>query len=100
MSARPFDWRHTPGLATMTGAVLVFLYAPLMILVIYAFNANRLVSIWSGFSLDWFAAVLSNDDIRGAAFNSVVIAVVAAIASTGIATAGAIALSRGRSLIA
>ena len=49
MSPRAFDWRHTPGLSTLTVAIIVFLYAPLLILVVYAFNANRLVTVWSGF---------------------------------------------------
>jgi spermidine/putrescine transport system permease protein len=96
MSARPFDWRHTPGLATFTVAIFVFLYAPLLILVAYAFNANRLVTVWSGFSVEWFVRVAQNGDIRNAAVNSVIIAIAASIASTSIATAGAIALSRGR----
>jgi len=54
------------------------------------------VSVWSGFSLDWFVVVAGNDDIRRAALNSVVIAIVAALGSTLIATAGAIALQRGK----
>ena len=93
---RAFDWRHTPGLSTVTAAILVFLYAPLLVLVVYAFNANRLVSVWSGFSVDWFVRVAQNGDIRGAALNSVAIAIVAAIMSTSIATAGALAMQRGR----
>jgi spermidine/putrescine transport system permease protein len=93
--ARPFDWRHTPGLSTVVGAVLVFLYAPLLILVVYSFNANRLVTVWSGFSIEWFITVANNDDIRGAMLNSIVVAVVAAIASSIAATAGAMGLQRG-----
>jgi spermidine/putrescine transport system permease protein len=95
MSARAFDWRHTPGLSTLTGAIIVFLYAPLLILVAYAFNANRLVTVWSGFSVDWFVRVADNADIRSAAVNSLIIAVAASIASTLIATMGALALQRG-----
>ena len=95
-AAKPFSWRHTPGLSSFTALILVFLYAPLLILVVYAFNANRLVTVWTSFSLGWFAEVVGNADIRRAAFNSLVIAVVATIASTMIATAGALALERGR----
>jgi len=95
MSARAFDWRHTPGLSTLTVAIIVFLYAPLLILVAYAFNANRLVTVWSGFSVDWFVRVADNADIRSAAVNSLIIAVAASIASTLIATMGALALQRG-----
>lgn len=94
-AAKPFTWRHTPGLRPFTALILVFLYAPLVVLVIYSFNANRLVTVWTTFSFDWFRVVAQNDDIRRAAWNSVVIAVVATIASTVIATAGALGLERG-----
>jgi spermidine/putrescine transport system permease protein len=54
-----------------------------------------MVTIWQGFSLQWFVEIAHNGDIRAAAFNSLVIAVVATIASTLIAIAGALALERG-----
>lgn len=95
MSRRPFDWRHTPGFGPLTVAILVFLYAPLAILVVYAFNASRMVTIWQGFSTQWFVAIAQNADIRGAAENSLIIAFVATSASTLIALAGALALERG-----
>jgi spermidine/putrescine transport system permease protein len=96
MSApKPFTWRYTPGLRPFTASILVFLYAPLIVLVVYSFNANRLVTVWTTFSFDWFRVVAENDDIRRAAWNSVVIAIVATIASTAIAMAGALALERG-----
>ena len=92
---RPFDWRYTPGFGPLTVAILVFLYAPLTILVIYAFNASRMVTVWQGFSTQWFVAIAQNADIRGAAENSLIIAVAATISSTLIALAGALALERG-----
>jgi len=94
-TAKSFTWRYTPGLAPFTALMLLFLYAPLMILVLYSFNANRLVTVWTTFSFDWFRVVAQNEDIRRAAWNSIVIAIVATIASTVIATAGALALERG-----
>jgi spermidine/putrescine transport system permease protein len=95
MRRRGFSWRHTPGLPTFTTAILVFLYAPLLILVIYAFNASRMVTVWQGFSLQWFVAVAENNDIRNAATNSLIIAIAATIASTLISIAAAIGLERG-----
>jgi spermidine/putrescine transport system permease protein len=92
----PFNWRHTPGLLPFTIAILIFLYAPLFILVAYAFNSNQLVTVWSGFSVQWFARVANNSDIRTAAINSIIIAAAATVASTLIATAGALALERGK----
>ena len=100
--AKPFNWRHTPGLSWFTGSVFVFLYAPLIILVIYAFNGSRTTTIWAGFSLRWFAQIAQNSDIRDTALNSVIIAIAATIASTAIATAAALArgsLFPGRSLV-
>jgi spermidine/putrescine transport system permease protein len=93
---KPFNWRHTPGLSWFTGLIFVFLYAPLIILVIYAFNSSRLTTVWAGFSLRWFAQIAQNSDIRNTAINSVIIAICATIASTAIAIAGALALERGR----
>ncbi|WP_267554075.1 ABC transporter permease [Rhizobium rhizogenes] len=95
-TVRPFDWRHTPGLSAFTAVIMLFFYAPLAILVIYSFNANQLVTVWSGFSFHWFVDVAANTDIRRAAFNSIIIAIAATVASTLIATAGALALERGR----
>ncbi|MET1027941.1 MAG: ABC transporter permease [Dongiaceae bacterium] len=92
---RPFDWRYTPGLGQYTALILVFLYAPLLILVIYAFNSSSMITVWQGFSFRWFVQIAQNGDIRSAALNSLIIAVVAMIASTIIATAGALALERG-----
>lgn len=92
---KAFTRKHTPGLAPFTALMLVFLYAPLIVLVIYSFNASRMVTVWTHFSFEWFGVVAQNEDIRRAAWNSVVIAIVATIASTAIATAGALALERG-----
>ena len=96
--ARPFDWRRTPGLAPYAGFMFFFLYAPLVILVVYAFNANTVATVWTHLSLRWFERVINNGDIQRATKNSVIIAISATIASTAIAVAGAIALERGRKL--
>lgn len=93
---RPFDWRRTPGLPGLTVLVFVFLYAPLLILVVYAFNASNLTTVWAGFSLRWFQRVAENPQIRDAALNSLVVAVAATLLSTVIATFAALALERGR----
>ena len=92
---RFFNWRHTPGFGALTTSILVFLYAPLLILVIYAFNGSRLATVWEGFSLQWFVVVAENGDIRRAAENTLIIAIVATIASTLIAILAALALERG-----
>jgi spermidine/putrescine transport system permease protein len=83
---RPFDWRHNPGFGIFTTLVMLFLYFPLAVLVIFSFNANRFVTVWTGFSLHWFWAVAHNGDIRHAAYVS---------CSTVIAIAAALGFERG-----
>lgn len=86
----------------------LFLYVPVLILVIYSFNASRFSSVWSGFTLDWYrslltpGAVLSTEGAneftsRGviAAFqNSLVVAVISTVISTVLGTTVALALAR------
>ncbi len=98
MSSRSkgFDWRATPGLGTLTVLVLVFLYAPLVVLVAYAFNASNLAMVWGGFSLQWFEKALANSDLRRAGWNSITVAVSATVVATALAVPAAIALERGR----
>ncbi|MBH0236222.1 ABC transporter permease [Methylobrevis albus] len=95
-AARGFDWRRTPGLGTFTALVFVFVYAPLVVLVVYAFNASNLALVWGGFSVEWFAKALGNENLRRAATNSVIVAVVATVAATLLALPAALALERGR----
>jgi len=92
---RPFDWRHNPGFGTFTALMIMFLYAPLIVLVVYAFNANRLVTIWSGFSLKWFMQVVSDGNIKLAAETSLIVAACATVCATAIAIAAALAFERG-----
>ncbi len=92
---RPFDWRRMPGARALGLGALAFLYAPLLVLVAYSFNANRLALIWTGFSPRWFAVALANEDLRRTALNSLAVAAVATLASTVIALPAALAFERG-----
>jgi spermidine/putrescine transport system permease protein len=92
---RPFDWRHNPGFGIFTAVVMGFLYLPLAVLVIFSFNANRAVTVWTGFSFSWFVRVAHNGDIRHAAYISVLVGVLATICSTVIAIAAALGFERG-----
>ena len=60
---------------------LVFLYIPLVVLVIYSFNDSKLVTVWGGFSTKWYAKLLDNDQILDAAWLSLRIAVSASLAA-------------------
>ena len=75
---------------------MAILYAPIVILVIFSFNASRSVTRWSSFSLDWYFSALADGEIHDAARNSIMISVVAMIVSTLLATAAALATTRTR----
>ena len=74
---------------------LAFLYLPIVILVIYSFNASRLVGIWGGWSTRWYAALLVDEGMQDSAWISLRIGALSATAATVLGTLGAIALVRG-----
>lgn len=96
MSGRAFDWRRMPEWKLFSILAFAFLYAPLIVLIVYAFNANRLALIWTGFSTRWFAIALANEDLRRAALNSLVVAAIATPVATLLSVPAAIAFERGR----
>ena len=84
---------------------LAFLYVPILILVIYSFNASRLVTVWGGFSTRWYASLLQNQALIDAAWVTIRVALLSATAATLLGTLAAIALVRrgrflGRTLFA
>jgi putrescine transport system permease protein len=87
-----------PGLRSFDVAVLglglAFLYVPILLLVIYSFNASRLVTLWGGFSTQWYGAAFRNGALMDAAWLSLRLAVVSAVVATVVGTALAVALTR------
>jgi putrescine transport system permease protein len=73
---------------------MAFLYLPIVIMIVYSFNASRLVTVWGGWSLRWYAELLNDAAMREAAWVSLRIAVVAASAATVLGTLAAVALVR------
>jgi putrescine transport system permease protein len=71
-----------------------FLYVPVLLLVVYSFNESRLVTVWSGFSTKWYAALLENRQLLDAAWLSVRIAAVNATIAVFLGTLAANALVR------
>jgi putrescine transport system permease protein len=74
---------------------LCFLYLPIAILVIYSFNASRLVTVWGGWSLEWYRELLVDRAMLESAWVSVRVALVSATAATILGTLAAVALARG-----
>jgi putrescine transport system permease protein len=75
---------------------IAFLYAPIAILVVYSFNASRLVTVWGGWSLRWYAALIEDRAMIDSALASLVIAIVSAALATVLGTMAAVALTRFR----
>jgi len=75
---------------------LAFLYAPIAILVVYSFNASRLVTVWGGWSTRWYAALIEDRAMIDAALASLGIAMVSATLATVLGTIAALALTRFR----
>jgi putrescine transport system permease protein len=73
---------------------IAFLYLPIVILVIYSFNASRLVAVWGGWSTRWYAELLRDAPILDSAFISIRLALVSASAATILGTMAALALAR------
>src|SRR5882672_3679434 len=73
---------------------LAFLYLPIAILVIYSFNASRLVTVWGGWSTRWYAELLEDRAMLDAAATSLGIALLSAAAATVLGTMAALALTR------
>lgn len=97
MIARGFQklpWRFR-GLRSAAILLFVYLYVPLVILIIYSFNTGRMATVWEGFSLRWYGEVMQSEPFRAAALNSLIIACCAALAATTIATMAALGF-RGR----
>jgi putrescine transport system permease protein len=74
---------------------LAFLYLPIVVLVIYSFNASRLVGIWGGWSTRWYGALVEDQAMLDSAWISLRIGALSASAATVLGTLGAIALVRG-----
>jgi putrescine transport system permease protein len=73
---------------------LAFLYLPILILVIYSFNASRLVTVWGGFSTHWYETLIGNQALLDAAWVSLRVAALSATIATVLGTLAAIALVR------
>lgn len=83
------------GLSNLILALgLVFIYLPMVILVIYSFNASRLVTVWGGWSLDWYLGLLDNGQLMSAVLRSLQIAFFTALSAVVLGTLAAFVMTR------
>ncbi|TBU71540.1 ABC transporter permease subunit [Phytopseudomonas daroniae] len=78
----------------MLWAGFAFIYLPMLILVIYSFNASRLVTVWGGWSTRWYVSLLDDRQLMGAVWRSLEIACYTAIAAVALGTLAAFVLTR------
>ncbi len=76
--------RKAVGLRAVSLLVMLFLYGPILVLILYSFNAAHLSMAWRGTTLKWYAALIHDEALLAATANSLVIAVVSTIGATGL----------------
>jgi putrescine transport system permease protein len=74
--------------------VFLFLYLPLLVVIVYSFNDSKLTNIWSGFSLRWYGALTTDDELMSAAWFSLKIAIATAFSAVVLGTWAAMVLAR------
>lgn len=94
--AKSHDVRRYPGLGLLTALFFVYLYLPIAVVIFFSFNENRLVSVWTGFSLKWYASALTNRNLLEAVKTSLLVASIATAVATTVALMAALVLVRAK----
>lgn len=84
----------SPALGAVLALGLAFLYLPIAVLIAYSFNASSLVTVWGGFSVQWYGRLLHNAQVLRAVLLSLEVALTAASAALVLGTLAAVALVR------
>ena len=79
------------------GLVLVIMYLPILLTVIYSFNESRISSVWGGFSLTWYRQLFRDEEMFHALWNSIVLAVCSCLLAAVLGTLGAFGMTRVKS---
>ncbi len=79
------------------GVITIITYIPILLTVIYSFNASKISSVWGGFSLQWYEELLRDRDLGEALRNSLILAVLSCTCAVLIGTTGALGMHRKKS---
>ena len=79
-----------------TALIMLFLFAPILILLVFSFNEGKSLSVFSGFSLNWYVELFKDAETLGAVRNTLVLALSASIVSTIMGTAAAVGINKLR----
>lgn len=91
MTDRPSRW-----LTAFTVLIYGFLFAPIVVLIVFSFNQSRRNFVWQGFTLDWYGRLLGNDNLIDALWVTLQVAAIAVVGSTILGTLLGIGLARLR----
>ncbi|MEM1399135.1 MAG: spermidine/putrescine ABC transporter permease PotC, partial [Pseudomonadota bacterium] len=94
--ANPLDYSRQFWLRAIMVGTIIFLYAPIISLIVFSFNDSRRTIVWRGFTTEWYVKAWNNPRLFEAFSNSLLIAVAAMILATAVGTALAIGLWRYR----
>ena len=78
--------------------VMLFLYVPIFVLIVFSFNVTKSRSVFSGFTFDWYIKLFHNELIMKSFLNTVIVAVIASVAATVLGTAAAIGINNMKKL--
>jgi spermidine/putrescine transport system permease protein len=92
----PLEYSRTLWMRLWVGTVMVFLYAPLVVLMIFSFNDSKRNVVWRGFTTKYYEKALGNDQLIEALVNSLTIAALATIVSLVLGAVAAVMLWRFR----
>ena len=91
MNRRPARW-----ILLLVGVVYLLLHLPVLILVVFSFNASRYAVSWTGFTLDWYRRLAERGDLLVGLERSLLVGAIATVVATGFGTLLALALARRR----
>ena len=92
----PLDYMRAWPLQVIVAATLLFLYLPLLTLMVFSFNTSRRNIVWQGFTTDWYVKAFNNDSLLQAFINSLMIAFLCTIISVILGALAAVMLWRFR----
>ena len=83
----------------MTGLVYLFLFAPILIVILFSFNSARSLQTFEGFSLRWYEEVFNDESLRTSLFTSLEIAAITTVVATVLGTCLALGMTRSHSRV-
>jgi spermidine/putrescine transport system permease protein len=88
MESKAYRWSSS----IYTLLIYLFLYLPIVVLIIYSFNQSRLNAVWTGFTFDWYGKLFHNNGVLEATKNSLLVAAISTVVSTFIGTLAAVGM--------